>query len=330
MEMLTFEMLRDLVSFLEIYGRAYVWKQTLPGSKRIVSLEVLNPNGVTIVHYPENSGRFGVMRYDYKQGQTKWKVAAENVLVFTYFHPLQAFPYNAERGMSGLAASDHAINADKLSDIWNGKFFENGGFAGNILQTEQPLTKEVGQRVLDNWDNNHKGIKNGHTTALLTHGIKANTGSTQKDMDFSHMKEVARDVILGRLKMPKAVIGLAEGVNVGNVVAFDRIFSRRTILPIAILLQEVFNRYLFKGVGKFRFLNVVPTDVDEILRLFAVSLITKNQALVELGYDAIGSDGDVYISEPMSIATPSTTPGAAGDNAVPKMFEVSFEKCLEF
>lgn len=79
-------------------------------------------------------------------------------------------------------------------------------------------------------------------------------------------------------------------MNVGNVVAFDRIFSRRTILPIAILLQEGFNRGLFAGVGKLRFLNVVPTDADEILRFYAVGLLTKNQALTELGYDPIGEE----------------------------------------
>ena len=32
----------------------------------------------------------------------------------------------------------------------------------------------------------------------------------------------------------------------------------------------------------------------------------------------------------MSISTPSTTPGAAGDNSVPKIFEVTYEKALEF
>lgn len=96
------------------------------------------------------------------------------------------------------------------------------------------------------------------------------------------MKEVARDVILGRTKVPKAVLGMSEGVNVGNVVAFDRIFSRRTIQPIAILIQEAFNRHLFDGVGKFRFINVVPTDVDEILRLYAIGMLKKNQALIEI------------------------------------------------
>lgn len=183
--------------------------------------------------------------------------------------------------------------------------------------------------MLDKWERDHKGIKNGHTTAILTHGLKPTTTTSQKDMDFSKMKEVARDVILGRLKVPKALIGLGDGVNVGNVVAFDRIFSRRTILPIAILLQEAFNKSLFSGIGKFRFLNVVPTDVDEILRLYALGLLTINQALTELGYEAIGPDGDTYIMSPMAISSPSAGNQNSGDNSVPKSIDVSLDKCMD-
>ena len=53
--------------------------------------------------------------------------------------------------MSGLAASDFAIDADKNSDIYNANFFENGGFAGNILQTDQAVNKETAERILTKW-----------------------------------------------------------------------------------------------------------------------------------------------------------------------------------
>lgn len=51
---------------------------------------------------------------------------ADDIIAFTYFHPNQYFPYNNEKGFSGLAASDRAIEADKNSDVWNSKIFENG------------------------------------------------------------------------------------------------------------------------------------------------------------------------------------------------------------
>lgn len=205
-DMLKFEMLRDLVSFLEIHGRGYVWKITDPKGRTVLGVEVLNPKGVKAVKWSGNSGRFGVRYYEYKHDNIKWIIQPENIIVFTYFHPLQAYPYNQDRGMSGLAASDFVIDADRKSDIWNGKIFDNSGYAGNVLQTEQALTPEVTKRIADKWDNDHKGIKNGHKTAVLTHGLKQAEGKTQKDMDFSKMKESARDVILGRLKMPKSVI----------------------------------------------------------------------------------------------------------------------------
>lgn len=205
-DMLHFEFLRDLVSFLEIYGRGYVWKNIMPGTKKIVSIEVLNPAGVEVIRWPASSGRIGVQRYEYKSGGSKWTIQPENMIVFTYFHPAQAYPYNQDRGMSGLAASDFVIDADKKSDIWNGKIFDNSGYAGNVLQTEQSLTPEVTKRIADKWDQDHKDIRNAHKTAVLTHGLKQAEGKNQKDMDFSKLKEVARDVILGRLKVPKSVM----------------------------------------------------------------------------------------------------------------------------
>lgn len=328
MAMMDFEFLRDFVSFLEIHGRSYIWKVTTPGStKTILGLEVLNPLFVEEVRL--QGGNFGIKEYKYKYDNKTWTIAKENMIVVTYFHPVQSFPYNKSRGMSGLAASDFAIDADRSSDIYNANFFENGWYAGNILSTDKELTPEVAKRILDKWNRDHKSIKNGHQTALLSHGIKANPNTSQKDMDFAKMKEVARDVILGRTKVPKAVLGMSEGVNVGNVVAFDRIFSRRTIQPIAILIQEAFNRHLFDGVGKFRFINVVPTDVDEILRLYAIGMLTKNQALIEIWYDPIGPDGDVYITSPFDVGTPSAGNQWSGDTSVPKSIDVSMEACTK-
>jgi phage portal protein BeeE len=141
--MLTFELFRDLISFLSIHGRAFVWKNILPKSKTILSLEVLNPQALESIRWPKSSQRFGIMKYRYKQDQVYWDIMPENMIVITQFHPLQAYPYNNERGMSGLSASDYAIDADRKSDIWNAKFFENGGFAGNMLLTDQPLNAEA-------------------------------------------------------------------------------------------------------------------------------------------------------------------------------------------
>lgn len=148
----------------------------------------------------------GVKEYKYKYDNTVWTIQKENMLVVTYFHPSQAYPFNRSKGMSGLAASDFAIDADKNSDIYNANFFENGGFAGNILQTDQAINKETAERILTKWNREHQGIKNGHQTALLTHGIKAQPGAMQKDMDFAKLKETSRDIILGRIKVPKTIL----------------------------------------------------------------------------------------------------------------------------
>ena len=69
-----------------------------------------------------------------------------------------------------------------------------------------------------------------------------------------------------------------------NVRAFDNIFARRTILPIANMITEVINNELFKDSNnKFQFANVVPADNEQIRLDFTSNIITLNEARIKKG-----------------------------------------------
>ena len=116
-------------------------------------------------------------------------------------------------------------------------------------------------------------------------------------MDFVEQRRFSRDEILGIFGVPKAVIGLGDQVNVGNVKAFNTIFSEQTIKPLAIKIQEVFNDGLFAGLGYFEFVGVIPYDDEETRKDFDSGFVTINEIRATRGFPPI-KGGDSLKSDP--------------------------------
>lgn len=126
-------------------------------------------------------------------------------------------------------------------------------------------------------------------------------------MDFVEQRRFSRDEILGIFGVPKAVIGLGEGVNVGNVKAFNLIFAEQTIQPLAIKIQEVLNDGLFSGLGYFEFINVIPYDDEETRKDFDSGFVTINEIRATRGLPAL-KGGDMLKTPSPTIALNPPTP----------------------
>lgn len=113
-------------------------------------------------------------------------------------------------------------------------------------------------------------------------------------MEFAAQQAWDRDKILAIYKVPKAILGIGEGVNVGNVKAFNQTFASRCIEPLAKKIARVFNDQLFNGIWIFEFVNVLPTDEEEIRNHYFAGGITRNEYRQELGYKPI-KWGDVFV-----------------------------------
>lgn len=82
-------------------------------------------------------------------------------------------------------------------------------------------------------------------------------------MDFVGQRQFSRDEILAIFKVPKAMLGMGEGVNVGNVKAFSTIFARNVLLPLCTKLANTLTKQLLKDGYYLDFVNVVPADETE-------------------------------------------------------------------
>lgn len=86
----------------------------------------------------------------------------------------------------------------------------------------------------------------------------------QKEADFVEQQKFSFEKILAIFKVPKALLGMGDGVNVGNVRAFDLVFAKNVIKPLARKIADALNRQLLNGIGMFEFVNIVPVDETEL------------------------------------------------------------------
>ena len=112
-------------------------------------------------------------------------------------------------------------------------------------------------------------------------------------MEFVAQQNWDRDKILAIYKVPKAILGIGEWVNVGNVKSFNQIFSSRCIEPLAKKISRVFNDKLFDWIWIFEFLNVLPTDEEAVREHYLSWGITRNEYRQELWYNPI-KWGDIF------------------------------------
>ena len=159
-----------------------------------------------------------------------------------------------------------------------------------------------------------------------------------KDMDFSQLKRLNRDVILGVYGMPLSVMGISENVNKANAYEGDYTFARWIVKP---RLDRIKNKLNEQLIPKFRRAESLELDYDEVVpetieqkMLLAESgiragYLTINEARKLRGLDAL-PNGDVLLVPlnliPTDIKKPMNLPPAPERAPVEEMPEEEMPK----
>jgi len=299
LEAITPTLLKNISSFLKLAWSCFVWQSNF-------WLEVLRPD---LVRIDQDTTTWHINYYEYtSHGQVK-KFLPEEIIAFHNFNPLEAYPV-VTKWVSEVQAVAIQAESDNATLRWNWNYFKNNASVANILKTDQILTPENKQRLISKWNSEFQGLDNAHKTAVLDQWLSLESfAPSQKEMDFVEQRRFTRDEILWVFKVPKAIIWLWEWVNTWNVKAFETIFAKRTIQPLAKLIADVFNQTLFKGVGYFEFINVVPLDKEELrndLNAWAITINEYRVSLWKLPLDEwnILKLNPFQVSEPVSIIQP--------------------------
>lgn len=287
MDLITPDLIQNIAIFMKMTWTAYVWK--VKAWNTVIWLDMLLPWNIS----PVIDTNWNLLYWNYAWNWKSIRLEVDEVMVFGEFNPYERYPY-ITRGYSPIQAIAMTVRWEKEIEDWNYSLLTNDVPPGMVLTTDQPLTQEQVLAIKSNWEANHTWAKNVGKLAILPFWIKPNNvQASPKEMEFIAQQNWDRDKILAIYKVPKAVLGIGEWVNVGNVKSFNQIYSLRCIQPLTKKIARVFNDKLFDWIGLFEFLNVLPTDEDQVREHYLSWGITRNEYRQELWYNPI-KWGDVF------------------------------------
>lgn len=270
MRLVNQELIETITYHLLLTGSAFFMKQYV--GRSIDELSFMRSD---LVHIEEDSA-WRLLNYRYTPNN-QYILQKDDVIHFFMFNPLRTYPFEI-KWVWPVSAIAVQAEMDKTANRWNWNFFKNWASIGSMLSTDQSMSPENKELLIRKWKQQFQGVANGHSVAVLDNWLKyESVPNSKKEMDFVESRRFTRDEIFAIFKVPPAVIWVTDNANrASSQVAIDT-YYRVCIKPIADRIAETITKELFAGIGKFEFVNVIPTDVNELREDFKTGAITLNE-----------------------------------------------------
>lgn len=233
-----------------------------------------------------------------------------------YPHPTD--PY---RGLGPVQAILTDLDASRYAAEWNRNFFLNSAEPGGLIEVEQELTDDEFTQLTSRWRDAHQGVARAHRVAVLEMGAKwRDRAFSQRDMQFTELRNVSRDVIREAFRVNQFMLGTTTDVNLANANAAQAVFERGVLTERLDRLRDTLNARLlpmfYPGVRpgsvpvEFDYCSPVGADrAADNAEIAAKSLAAFN--LARSGYDLAAITEAVGLP-PMAAAPRPVPPTAAG------------------
>lgn len=205
--------------------------------------------------------------------------------------PNPADPY---RGMGPVQTLLADLDSARYSAEWNRQFFLNDATPGGVIEIPQSLRDEELDTLVRHWDEQHRGIGNAHRVAFVEMGKWVDRKFSQRDMQFTELRELSRDVIREAFRFPKAMLGISDDVNRAVAEAQEYAYGKRLIMPRAERVKGAMNSdflpMFYPGVPvsqipvEWDYCNPVPDDVEQESKVME-SKVRATVTLVDAGCD---------------------------------------------
>jgi HK97 family phage portal protein len=186
----------------------------------------------------------------------------DEVILTKYPNPLD--PY---RGLGPVQSVLVDLDAMKYGSEWNRNFFINGAQPGGVVTVPTNLTDEEFDQFSNRWCESHQGVSRAHRVAILEGGATwVPTQQSIKDMDFSNLRNVSRDVIREAWGIHKSMLGNSDEVNRANATTAEEVFGRWKVITRLDRDRDVLNNFylpMFGSTGEgveFDYVNPLPDD----------------------------------------------------------------------
>lgn len=300
----------------ELTGEMF-WNMVRPESNIPVPPQELwpvRPDRLTAV-VNENGMLGGWM---HRLGKDKTPVPKEDIAMTKIPHPLNPF-----RGQGPIESLLFDIATERDAARWTANFFANSAQPGGIIEYDTNLTDEKFQELVQRWREQHQGVGNAHRVAVIERGKWVDRKFTMSEMQFTELRQLNRDIILGAYGMPKSVLGITDDVNLANAQAGEAVFARWLVVPRAIRMKATLNRKVlpaFDSTGTmfFTFVDPTPENVEQNVakaeKSFKVGIATRNEARQMINLAATEDGGDDFFKAP----APMNPFGGTPEGDVPK------------
>lgn len=272
------ELRYQIASHLQLTGNAYILLSGVKDSmSKPTALYVLNPANMSPIKAPLP---------EFLKGY-KYEVSGYNTIYQTHeiIHIKIPDPNDPYEGLGVVQAITDWIDTENFATEVNRQYFVNGAKLSGLLKMQQTLTPEQLEYLRLSFERVYKGAANAYKVGILPSGTDyQELGNTPKDMDFANLSNVSRDKILAGFRVPKTILGAAEGeTNRATAETANYVFSERTIKPLLNMIVNSLNEKLAPRFGDDIVLGFEdPTPQNREIQISemstALSFMSTNEA----------------------------------------------------
>lgn len=202
-------------------------------------------------------------------------------------------PRDPWRGLSPIPSLLADIRGEKAAAQWNANFFANGAVPGGTLELglDAMLTDEEWDAMMRRWRAQHQGTSNAHRVALIEMGKYTENKISQRDMEFTDLRNFSRGSMMEAYRISKANLGHVEDVNRANNEGQEVRLSTKVVIPRLERWKKLLNTKLLPHFGpdaplnyEFDYDSPVPVDAADS-RLQERANVLNAIALIEQGAD---------------------------------------------
>ena len=272
--------------------------QTVKAASKPSELWSIRPDRLTPVPAKDGNG-LDHWEFQLKKWAKKKIFRPDEILPWGYTDPMETL-----FGLGSLQPALDDLRQDVAMADWNLDFFENGLTPQGIFRTDQTLQRNQAQDIADQAK---EFLMGGRRILILGRGMEWQTVSTDpKDIDFHQGRNDNREAVLAGLGVPPVKVGILEHAKYDNYRLQAEAFHRDTVLPKLRKIEGAINLFLLPQYPDLKRAPAVDWkfefDVDELLaededkltdrviKKMRHGLLSVDEALEELGHDAIGGD----------------------------------------
>lgn len=231
-------------------------------------------------------------------------------------------PLDIYRGLGPVQALLVDLDSAQYTAEWNRNFFKNSAEPGGVIQVEKRLSDDEFDEMTMRWSEQHKGVANAHRVAIIEQGQWVDRKFSMRDMQFTELRRVSRDVILEGFGFPKAMLGATDGINFANAKAAEYMYGKWLIKTRLDRIKGAIDNELLPMFGPaaagmtWMYESPVPQDQDAE----NAELKTKVEAFATLvGAGVSPVDASDAVELPRFTMAPKPAPPPIPDQTAPAL-----------